>query len=735
MAMETQPDNLKKAWVSRHPRIVIGFISIVCLAPFINKAIHVDDPLFIWTGQWIQKHPADFFGFQKNWMMSTIPMSAANLNPPLMSYFLAAVASVFGWNEIALHLAGLLVAFMAALGIYSLAKMWCEQPLLATVVAILTPAFLVSSTTLMCDVLMLSFWIWALVLWEHALVNKQSRWQFVGAGLLAGLAVLTKFSAVILLLLLPIMGLIRMRKLGSWLLGVVVPLMMVAGYELITTRMYGSGGLSGAAGYAHTYGAVFAGGWPVKGIIGLVFAGGSLLPLLLFAPWLGRQRTWWLAGGAAIFAALVEMFWHCDLGIIRAVPESINQWILVLQLALMAAAGLLLLLLTGAEVWQKRDVTSMMLAFWIMSVLFFAIGLNWTVSGRSFLLLAPAVAILLVRRLDATRGNFMAGGGVMWPLVPSAIIAVSLVVADCRVANSARTAAEQIAAEYKSANHTIWFEGHWGFQYYMEKLGGQPVDVERSLLQPGDIVVVPFNNSNPIPLPPDSVGWLGDFSCQPRFWINLSVGTESGAGGFYSADLCPIPFRVGGIPPHTYCAFKVLSRVQFNSQPANLREVQAGAGPVFTNFSFSGGDKFVFHMKPGAAGQIQLAGQSEKDGSLEEAIGHYRKALDLDSNNPVVLNNLAWILATAGNPALRNGQEAVQLSTRAVELTENRLPIFIGTLAAAYAEAGQFPKAVEMANAARRLALVTGQQEIVAKNARLMHLYSAGLTADALGDP
>jgi tetratricopeptide (TPR) repeat protein len=109
--------------------------------------------------------------------------------------------------------------------------------------------------------------------------------------------------------------------------------------------------------------------------------------------------------------------------------------------------------------------------------------------------------------------------------------------------------------------------------------------------------------------------------------------------------------------------------------------------------------------------------------------------LDLDSNNPVVLNNLAWILATAGNPALRNGQEAVQLSTRAVELTENRLPIFIGTLAAAYAEAGQFPKAVEMANAARRLALVTGQQEIVAKNARLMHLYSAGLTADALGDP
>jgi hypothetical protein len=269
----------------------------------------------------------------------------------------------------------------------------------------------------------------------------------------------------------------------------------------------------------------------------------------------------------------------------------------------------------------------------------------------------------------------------------------------------------------------------------MEKLGGQPVDVERSLLQPGDIVVVAFNNSNPIPLPPDSVGWLGDFSCQPRFWINLSVGTESGAGGFYSADLCPIPFGVGGIPPHTYCVFKVLSRVQFNSQPANLREVRAGAGPVFTNLTFSGGDKFVFHIKPGVAGQIQLAGQSEKDGSLEEAISHYRKALDLDSNNPVVLNNLAWILATAGKPELRNGEEAVRLATKAVELTDSRWPLFIGTLAAACAQAGQFPEAVKMAGAACNLARVTGQTEVAMKNAKLRWLYAAGKTVDASGDP
>jgi hypothetical protein len=97
------------------------------------------------------------------------------------------------------------------------------------------------------------------------------------------------------------------------------------------------------------------------------------------------------------------------------------------------------------------------------------------------------------------------------------------------------------------------------------------------------------------------------------------------------------------------------------------------------------------------------------------------------------LNNLAWILATAGNPALRNGDEAVQLSARAVARTDSRLPVFIGTLAAAYAEAGQFPKAVETAMTAHDLAVITGQKEVAAANLKLSVQYAAGKTAGASG--
>ncbi|MGA2243340.1 MAG: hypothetical protein ABSH11_15050, partial [Verrucomicrobiota bacterium] len=89
---------MKKSWISEHPRFVIGVILVGCLAPFINKAIHVDDALFVWAGEWIQKHPTDFYGSEVDIWASAIPMWVANWNPPLMSYFLAGVAAVFGWH-------------------------------------------------------------------------------------------------------------------------------------------------------------------------------------------------------------------------------------------------------------------------------------------------------------------------------------------------------------------------------------------------------------------------------------------------------------------------------------------------------------------------------------------------------------------------------------------------------------------------------------------------------------
>ena len=77
----------------------------------------------------------------------------------------------------------------------------------------------------------------------------------------------------------------------------------------------------------------------------------------------------------------------------------------------------------------------------------------------------------------------------------------------------------------------------------------------------------------------------------------------------------------------------------------------------------------------------------------------------------------------------------MQLASKAVELTGQQQPVFIGTLAAAYAEDGQFAKAVEMANRARDIALLKRQPEVAAINEQLLKLYSAGKAVGLTNGP
>ena len=109
-----------------------------------------------------------------------------------------------------------------------------------------------------------------------------------------------------------------------------------------------------------------------------------------------------------------------------------------------------------------------------------------------------------------------------------------------------------------------------------------------------------------------------------------------------------------------------------------------------------------------------------------EAVERFRLALKAQADWPESLNNLAWILAANPDATVSNGAEAVKLAERACQLTDYKEPLLVGTLAAAYAEAGRFPEAVSAAGKARALALAAGQKEIAQRNQELLELYQAG---------
>jgi tetratricopeptide (TPR) repeat protein len=110
----------------------------------------------------------------------------------------------------------------------------------------------------------------------------------------------------------------------------------------------------------------------------------------------------------------------------------------------------------------------------------------------------------------------------------------------------------------------------------------------------------------------------------------------------------------------------------------------------------------------------------------QKALPCLRQAVRLDPQNPSALNELAWILATAPDPKARDGPEAVRLAKQACALTQERSPHLLGTLDAAYAEAGQFPEAIQTAEKVRQLCLSQGETELAQQAEQRLAAYRAG---------
>jgi tetratricopeptide (TPR) repeat protein len=80
-------------------------------------------------------------------------------------------------------------------------------------------------------------------------------------------------------------------------------------------------------------------------------------------------------------------------------------------------------------------------------------------------------------------------------------------------------------------------------------------------------------------------------------------------------------------------------------------------------------------------------------GQHADAVKDYDEALKLDPEDTHVLNNLAWVLATSPEDDVRNAKRSIELGLKACELTKYEKPHILSTLAAGYAEKGDFETA------------------------------------------
>ena len=122
-----------------------------------------------------------------------------------------------------------------------------------------------------------------------------------------------------------------------------------------------------------------------------------------------------------------------------------------------------------------------------------------------------------------------------------------------------------------------------------------------------------------------------------------------------------------------------------------------------------------------------LAIALEEKGEPAEAIQHYEKALEVAPRSIPALTNFAWLLATSQNASVRNGRKAVELSGQADQLVGGTNTLVLRALAAAYAEKGEFAKAIRTARSATQLARMHGEDSLATNLDQQISLYQLGI--------
>jgi Flp pilus assembly protein TadD len=170
-------------------------------------------------------------------------------------------------------------------------------------------------------------------------------------------------------------------------------------------------------------------------------------------------------------------------------------------------------------------------------------------------------------------------------------------------------------------------------------------------------------------------------------------------------------------------------RAALEIKPGQVETLQAYGGALAAQGRLEEAVRHVseaVRLKPDPDTRLQLAPLLAALGQAREAVIQCRAVLASKPDSTAALNNLAWLLATSSDATVRDGAEAVRLAEHACRLTDDKEAVMVGTLAAAYAEAGRFNDAIATAHKAIALAHASGNAGFAQANQQLLRLYQAG---------
>ena len=446
--------SLRAAW----PALALA---AAVLLPFLGKAYTIDDPLFLYQARHVLEDPLHPTAFDVVWSLEPHRMSALMASGPGMAYLLVPTLLLGGAEWVA-HLTQLLFLGLAIVATASLVLGIGGdegEARRASLLLAASPAVLGMAGTAMPDVAAMALGVLGLERTARFARDERTRDAVLGTVALAA-AILCRSHLAPLVVV-------------AWLAGTrgrrsfIVPIaaVLAAGLMFAVTRDPAShaGAVAVAAG---TF--VFAPA-VLRNVVSFFVHWTLVFPLAL--PWL-VMRAKAIVTNPVLYVATAGAWLS-----MRNNPE-VGPQIAALPAGLGAAVAWDL----AFEALRRRDRVDVMLAAWCLTPLVVVPYLH--LPSKYLLAAAPAMAITVARR-----GERIPKVALAVIVVAGTLLGILVLRADARFAGMGRRAAEVLVAPAVAGGKTVWFNGHWGFQWYAEKAGARPLTATPPHPHWGDLVI------------------------------------------------------------------------------------------------------------------------------------------------------------------------------------------------------------------------------------------------------
>jgi len=476
---------------SRQRLLWLGvIIALIVGLPFLAKPFHIDDTVVLAIARNVTHDPLRPFAGSINWFGDPRPIFEETTNPPLVSYYLAPVVARFGFAEVPLHVAMLLFLLILALATAALSRRFAHASAWPVLFVMLSPAVVVSNNV-MRDVPLAALSAAAAALFVIG-VDRRS-WPLAVAGsLVAGMALLTKYSGAALLPVLALYAILQRR--GRYAFSLAAALALLGLWSLDTQLVHGRVHL--AYLMAERRGDLE---WSDRFYSGLVVIGACLFLLPALVVHVVRRRRFWLLGGAAAAAGLV--FVGARMHYQGPVGWQYGLW-------LTTGAALTFVVIVPALASAPRGVSrgrpdaadTLFLALWAGGILLFTVFFVMFQAVRHIIPAIVPLAILGTRLLVQDEGSRWRHALLGVLLAAQAVVAFAVGAADYEYAATYRDFARQARDRLIGPGREVWFAGNWGWQRYALSAGFTLIAEHGRLPRPGDLVIIPDRvHKGPLP--------------------------------------------------------------------------------------------------------------------------------------------------------------------------------------------------------------------------------------------